>query len=134
MKKRPTSPHLGIYKPMITSVSSILGRFAGIYLYLISSVLLVLMAFAIQKYRNVGIVLDLSGKFYNSGVASALILVVFIFISLFAFFLYLLAVIRHLLWDFGYCLELKTSKILGYAMFILAFLFSASTTIYMFYI
>jgi succinate dehydrogenase / fumarate reductase cytochrome b subunit len=133
MNKKPTSPHLSVYKPMITSMSSILGRFAGIYLYLISSILLVLMAFAIQQHKNIGVLLDFVIA-YSSGTTSALIFVVFVFGSLFAFFLYMLAIVRHLLWDFGYCLELKTSKILGYAMFALALLFSALTTFYMFYI
>ena len=30
--KRPTSPHLQIYKPQITSVLSIIHRFTGIFL------------------------------------------------------------------------------------------------------
>ena len=134
MKERPTSPHLSVYKPMITSMSSILGRFAGIYLYLITSLLILLVAFNIQGKKNIGLILEGVLNFYRVGGVNAFLVIVFAFGSLFAFFLYLLAIVRHLIWDFGYLLDLKPSKIMGYGMFILSFLFALFTTIFMFFI
>ena len=129
---RPISPHITIYTPLITSMSSIIGRFAGIFVYLISAFLLLSMAFAIQSKQNVGILLEYAIAFYSKGSVFLAIAVLLTFGALYAFFLYLLAIVRHLIWDFGFCLDLKISKVLGYAMFGLAFVFSVLTTAYIY--
>lgn len=132
-RKRPTSPHLTIYKPMITSTSSILGRFAGIYVYLITVLIAIFIAIEIQNNKDVGNVLSKFLLFKEQGTLHSYLLMAFSFVSIFAFFLYILALIRHLIWDFGYCLNLKIAKILGYGMFVLAFLISLFLNFYMFF-
>ena len=132
MKKRPISPHLTVYKPMITSMSSILGRMAGVYTYLLGVVIFIFIAFSIQNQKYAGSAVISLLDFASNGVLHSSILAVFTFASLFAFFLYIFAVIRHLIWDFGFLLNLGVSKIMGYAMFMLSFAISLILTIYMF--
>ena len=134
LKQRPTSPHLSLYSPMITSTSSILGRFAGIYLYFLSILLVGIFAYSIQVNKDVSVVLTMVQNFANSNQVGAIALILFTFGSLFAFFLYLFAIVRHLIWDFGYLLELPVSKIMGYLMFVFSFLVALGLTIYMFFI
>lgn len=134
LKQRPTSPHLSLYSPMITSTSSILGRFAGIYLYFLSILLVGLFTYSIQVNKDVSVVLTMVQNFANSSQFGVIALILFTFSSLFAFFLYLFAIIRHLIWDFGYLLALPVSKIMGYLMFVFSFLIALGLTIYMFFV
>jgi succinate dehydrogenase / fumarate reductase cytochrome b subunit len=134
MKNRPTSPHLGIYKIMITSSSSILGRLAGIYTYILAVIIFILAAFQIQNYKDISAILTAIFNFQSAGLLQNVLVMLFVFGSLFAFFLYILSLIRHLIWDFGYLQDLKPSKIMGYGMFILAFTISIVLTFYMFFI
>lgn len=133
MKKKPISPHLTIYKPMITSASSILGRFAGIYVYLLTVVIGIFMAFTIQDGKDVGSALAIVMNFSYANKLNLAVVMAFSFFSVFAFFLYILALKRHIIWDFGYLLDLKPSKIMGYGMFILAFIASSAVNFYMFF-
>jgi succinate dehydrogenase / fumarate reductase cytochrome b subunit len=132
MKKRPISPHLTVYKPMITSMSSILGRMAGAYTYLLGVVIFIFVAFSIQNQKYAGSTVISLLDFASNGVLHSSILAILTFISLFAFFLYILAVIRHIIWDFGFLLNLCVSKIMGYAMLLSSFVISLFLTIYMF--
>lgn len=134
MKVRPLSPHLTIYKPLITSVSSILGRIAGVYLYFFTIVLLYIVAINIQNSKDVGSILTAVLSFTNASTFAYVLAILFTTGSLFAFFLYMFAILRHLIWDFGYLLDLKPSKILGYLMFILSFILSVVCSIYMFFV
>ena len=134
MKNRPLSPHLTIYKPLITSVSSIAGRMAGFYLYFVVMTILFAIAFNIQSNKDVGSILISILNFMDVGLFQRFIVVAITFASLFSFFLYIFAIIRHLLWDFGFCLDLGISKILGYSMFIFASALSILVSIYIFYI
>ena len=134
MKQRPISPHLSIYKPMITSSSSIIGRFCGVYLYIISALIIICAAISIQKYQDSTFALNYIITLYNSGIILKSLLVIFVFLTLFAFYFYLLAVIRHLIWDFGYLLDLKKSKTLGWLMFTVAPIASILTTVWMLFL
>lgn len=134
MRKRPISPHLTIYKPMITSVSSIVGRFAGIYTYLIVCAIGIGMAFFIQSGKDVGSMLATVNHFTGLSTLNYYIIMLFSVASIFAFFLYIFALIRHIIWDFGYLLDLKIAKMLGYCMFIFAFLISIGLNYYIFFI
>lgn len=134
MKQRPISPHLSVYKPMITSMSSIIGRFCGIYLYLITFIIFSLAAYCVKNFNSVSLLLDAILSFGQSHIVNKIILIMFTLFTLFAFIFYLLAILRHLVWDFGYGLELKTSKIMGYTMFLFAGIASALLTCYIFLI
>ena len=113
---RPLSPHLTIYRPQITSISSILTRITGNAL-LISSLLVVwwlLAAATSPEYFAVadGILTSIFGK---------LVLV----LSLWGLCYHLLAGLRHLYWDTGGSMELAWAEKLGWACVIGSFVLTA---------
>ncbi len=95
---RPLSPHLTIYKPQFTSVLSIMHRITGIGLGV--SVLLVIiwfcaLALGAKTFELVNFLFDTT--------ITRLILI----LSVWALWYHTCAGIRHLIWDFGYGLEVK---------------------------
>ncbi len=120
MKKQnlPLSPHLQIYKPQMTSVLSISHRVTGFALNL-TLIILVLGLFCImlgEEYFNIYL------KFFDT-IPSKII----IYLSLLGFFYHMLNGIRHIIWDFGFFLENRSSSILGYLVIFL----SISASIYL---
>ncbi len=90
-KARPTSPHLSIYKPQISSVLSIGHRLSGIGLFFMISAVswwFILWVFSRfdPSYLNI---------FSNGFVKFLLVL------TSYAFFYHLCTGIRHLVWDTG---------------------------------
>ncbi len=113
MKKHnlPLSPHLQIYKPQITSILSISHRITGFALNL-CLIILVLGLFCVmlgEKYFNFYL------KFFNSTPSR-----IIIYISLLGFFYHMLNGIRHIIWDFGFFLENRSSSIFGYLVIFLS--------------
>jgi succinate dehydrogenase / fumarate reductase cytochrome b subunit len=107
--ERPLSPHLQIYRPQITSISSILTRITGNAL-IVASLLIVwwlLAAATSEAYFRVADAV-LTSWFGD------LVLV----LSLWAVWYHYLAGLRHLLWDAGKGLELQTAERLGWACII----------------
>ena len=103
---RPLSPHLTIYRPQITSISSILTRITGNAL-LITSFLVVwwfLAAATSEEYFNVA-----------NGVLTSWFGDLVMTLSVLGLWYHTLAGIRHLIWDNGYGLELQTAENLGWA-------------------
>ena len=103
---RPLSPHLMIYRPQITSISSILTRITGNAL-LISAILIIWWFFAAatsEAYFDV--VNGLLTSWFGDLVLS---------LSLLGLWYHTLAGIRHLAWDNGWGLELETAEKLGWA-------------------
>ncbi|MEL7390974.1 MAG: succinate dehydrogenase, cytochrome b556 subunit, partial [Pseudomonadota bacterium] len=105
---RPLSPHLTIYRPQLTSMSSIMVRITGIAL-LGLSVLVVAWFVAAATSENAftfidGLVRSWIGSFVLLGAA-------------WAFFYHMLGRLRHVLWDFGYCLSVPLSEKLALGMF-----------------
>ncbi|KAJ55031.1 succinate dehydrogenase [Actibacterium mucosum KCTC 23349] len=117
---RPLSPHLAIYRPQITSISSILTRITGVALILASLMVVwwLLAASAGPEYFAVadGVVRSLIGDLILLG-------------SLWALWYHLLAGVRHLIWDSGRGLELDTAKRLGWAVVAGSFIMTAFTLI-----
>ena len=116
--KRPLSPHLTIYRPQVTSISSIFIRITGNAL-VFSTLLLVawFLAAAIgPKTFNVMhfIISSWFGKIMMT-------------LSLWALWYHSLGGIRHLVWDTGRGLELKTAEIMGWAMILGSFLLTIIT-------
>lgn len=116
--KRPLSPHLGIYRPQITSISSILTRITGVAL-IVGTLMIVwwfLAASAGPDYFAVadGVVRSFLGDLILLG-------------SLWALWYHLLAGVRHLIWDSGRGLELETAKKLGWAAVIGSFVLTVFT-------
>jgi len=96
---RPLSPHIQIYKPQLTSVLSIVHRITGAGLAL-GAVLVTLWLLA-----------ALLGDQAFAGVQNfreSLIGQLMLFGWLFAFIYHFLNGIRHLKWDAGYGLEMKS--------------------------
>ena len=102
--KRPLSPHIQIYKWHISSLVSISHRITGI-INIIAITLICLWAsllfLAEENYETVELLMSsLIGKFLILG-------------SIWSFSFQILSEIRHLIMDFGYGFELKTSRITG---------------------
>jgi succinate dehydrogenase / fumarate reductase cytochrome b subunit len=94
---RPLSPHLGIYRPQLTSILSILHRATGIALavgalYLAVWVMCATNPRAYSHFQSFNT--SLLGRFVLGG-------------WLFSAFYHLCNGIRHLFWDAGYGFELK---------------------------
>ena len=106
---RPLSPHLSIYRPQMTSMSSILVRITGNAL-LVSTLLVVwwLLALATsESYFNVA----------NAVMTSwfgTLVLV----LSLWGLWFHLLGGLRHLIWDTGRGLDVPTAEKMGWVMIV----------------
>ncbi len=96
--QRPLSPHLSIYRPVLTMVMSILHRITGIALYAGTLLLvwwLVAGAWSAQAFDNVQ-------RFMGSWLG----LPILIFYS-WALMHHLLGGIRHFLWDFGIAMGVR---------------------------
>lgn len=107
--KRPLSPHLSIYRPQLTSVTSILTRITGNVL-IVGAIMVVwwLVAAATSpKYFYVANAALTSwfGKLVMLG-------------SIWALWYHTLAGVRHLIWDNAIGLELKSAYTLGWSVII----------------
>jgi succinate dehydrogenase / fumarate reductase cytochrome b subunit len=104
---RPVSPHLQIYYLPITMFTSITHRATGIVLAVGSIFLsfwLVAAAMGPGAFASV------------NGISSAWYGQVIMFLWTFALFYHLCNGIRHLFWDVGAGLDLKTARITGFAV------------------
>ena len=110
MKKNlPTSPHLQIYKPQITSLLSITHRVTGFGLNLA----LILLSVWIISF-------GLGNDYYNNFVSifdTTFVKVVVFFIVL-GISYHALNVIRHIFWDFGFMISNKAASISGVVIII----------------
>ena len=102
--KSPLSPHIQIYRWHISSLVSISHRITGI-INIIVIILICLWASLLllgeSNYKIIKLFLDsLVGKFIILGVT-------------WSFSFQVLSEIRHLIMDFGYGFEIKTTKITG---------------------
>ncbi len=103
---RPLSPHLQIYRPQLTSITSILTRITGNAL-IVATVLVVwwlLAAATSAEYFAVadGVVRSWFGKLVFLG-------------SIWAVWYHFLAGLRHLYYDSGRGLDIPTAEKLGWA-------------------
>ena len=106
---RPLSPHLQIYKPQLTSMLSILHRMTGAALAL-GSVMLAWWLFAALAGEHA---FSLLRDFRESLIGQLML-----FGWLFCFVYHFLNGIRHLKWDAGFGLELKSVYRTGYIVVI----------------
>ena len=102
--KSPLSPHIQIYRWHISSLVSISHRITGI-INIIAITLICLWASLLilgeNNYEMINLFLNsLVGKFFILGIT-------------WSFSFQILSEIRHLVMDFGYGFELKTTKITG---------------------
>lgn len=117
---RPLSPHLTIYRPQMTSISSIFARITGNAL-IVGTVLVVWWLVAAATGPGYFALADmvmrsLIGKLVMLG-------------TIWALWYHMLAGIRHLLWDSGRALEVKTSEALGWLIILGSVVLTAGTVV-----
>lgn len=114
--KRPLSPHLQIYTPLINMVMSILHRITGAALYFGTLLLawwLVAAATGPEYFDYVsGIMGSIPGRVVLFGYTWALIH-------------HMLGGVRHFIWDLGHGFDLKTIDLLSWGTIILSVVVTA---------
>ena len=102
--KSPLSPHIQIYKWHISSLVSITHRITGIINIIVITLICLwasLLLLGESKYETINLLL-------NSSIGKFIILAI-----TWSFSFQVLSEIRHLIMDFGYGFEIKTTKITG---------------------
>lgn len=117
---RPLSPHLTIYRPQLTSVTSILTRITGNAL-LISALLIVWWFLAAATSE--------AAFATANGVLTSWFGDLVMLLSVWGLWYHSLAGIRHLIWDNGYGLDLTTAYNLGYMVIIGSFVMTIFTIV-----
>ena len=115
---RPLSPHLTIYRPQLTSITSILIRITGNAIIL-SVMLIVWWLFAAATSRQY---FEVADAIMNSWFGNLVLIS-----SLWAVWYHLLGGVRHLIWDRAIGLDLKTAEYLGWSVIIGSFVFTILT-------
>ncbi|MCV2882641.1 succinate dehydrogenase, cytochrome b556 subunit [Actibacterium sp. XHP0104] len=106
---RPLSPHLQIYRPQLTSITSILTRITGAGL-LVGALLVVWWLLAASTGEGYFEMAD--------AVLTSFIGDVVMFLSLWALWYHTFAGVRHLIWDTGRGFDIPTATKLGWAVII----------------
>lgn len=106
---RPLSPHLQIYKPIITMTMSIAHRITGVALYFGT----MLVAWWLIAAATGEAYFDLVNGFFGSWFG-----LVVMFGYTWALIHHMLGGLRHFAWDFGYLIEKHTATRLAYATII----------------
>lgn len=104
---RPLSPHLSIYRPQLTSITSILTRISGNAL-LLAALLIVWWFLAAATSPAYFAIAD--------GVITSWFGDLVMVLSLWGLWYHTLAGIRHLIWDNAVGMDLPTAYKLGYAV------------------
>ena len=104
---RPLSPHLSIYRPQLTSMTSILTRIAGNAL-LLAALLIVWWFLAASISPEYFAIAD--------GLITSWFGDIVMVLSLWALWYHSLAGIRHLIWDQAIGLEIETAEKMGWAV------------------
>jgi succinate dehydrogenase / fumarate reductase cytochrome b subunit len=106
-ENRPLSPHLQIYKPQLTSVLSITHRGTGVFLS-IGALFLSCWLLAVARGPEAYALLQ--------GYMHAWYGQIMLYAWLFSLYYHLCNGIRHMCWDLGLGLEIKTTYASGYAV------------------
>ena len=118
---RPLSPHLPIYRPQMTSISSIFVRITGNALL---AATLLLIAWLLAASTS-AVAFDWVQCVITSWFGDLVFL-----LSLWALWYHMLGGLRHLIWDTGRGLELKAAERMGWMMIIGSLLLTAFTVIW----
>ena len=102
---RPISPHLQIYKPQLTTVMSILHRITGVGLVMGAAVLVAWLIAVAHGAAAFDTAQAIAGAWYGR---------LLLFLWAFALFYHLCNGIRHLGWDTGHGLDLKSVYLTGW--------------------
>ena len=117
MENNPLSPHIQIYRWHVSSLVSISHRITGIInIFAITLICIFFIFFSFSEGSHEFIKLFLQsiiGKFFILGIT-------------WSFSFQILSEIRHLIMDFGYGFELKTTKITGLIVIFGSFILTVS--------
>ena len=119
---RPLSPHLTIYRPQMTSISSIFVRITGNALLAATLLLIAWLLAASTSAAAFDWVQCVITSWFGD--------LVFL-LSIWALWYHMLGGLRHLIWDTGRGLELKTAERMGWMMIIGSLLLTAYTVIWL---
>jgi len=108
---RPLSPHLSIYRPQMTSVSSILVRITGVGL-IVGALLVVWWFLAAATSPEYFAVAD--------GLITSWFGDLVMFLSVWALWYHTLGGLRHLYWDTGRGFDVEFAERLGWVMIVLS--------------
>jgi succinate dehydrogenase / fumarate reductase cytochrome b subunit len=118
-RERPMSPHLSVWRWHITMASSIAHRATGVALYagaLIAAAWAISLARGPEAYAG-----------FKAAMGSPIGLIVMFGLTV-SFFFHLANGIRHLVWDAGHGLDVKTAN--ASAVFVFAFAAAASVAVW----
>ena len=117
MESNPLSPHIQIYRWHISSLVSISHRITGIINILaltLICIFFIFFSFSEGSHEFIKLFLQsIIGKFFILGIT-------------WSFSFQILSEIRHLIMDFGYGFELKTTKITGLIVIFGSFILTVS--------
>ena len=117
-KKRPISPHLGIYKPQISSILSILHRTTGIINFFVTLILI---------WCSIALINDIKGSFSFIEEFFHTFLGVFILmVWTFSLCFHLCTGVRHLCWDLGFGFGVKIMNKTGWLAVIMSLIIWSS--------
>nr|YP_009445894.1 succinate dehydrogenase cytochrome B560 subunit [Betaphycus gelatinus]ATX68835.1 succinate dehydrogenase cytochrome B560 subunit [Betaphycus gelatinus] len=118
---RPISPHLLIYRPQSSSLGSIWHRITGISLLLILSFFIIELKFVLNSNFFTKLIYNSYDYFW-----------IFLYISLLFIFLYhAFNGLRHILWDFGFLLHVKSLSLSLSLIIFLSFFITVLNLIYL---
>ena len=115
---RPLSPHLQIYRPQMSSITSILVRITGNGL-IVSTMLIVWWLFAMTRG---GAQYDLANTVLHSWPGTVVLI-----LSLWAVWFHYLGGIRHLIFDAGRGLDVASADRMGWVMILGSVVLTALT-------
>ncbi len=102
--KKPLSPHIQIYRWHISSLVSITHRITGVINIILITIICIWVSLLLLGESNYEVIKyflsSLLGKFFILGLT-------------WSFSFQVLSEVRHLIMDFGYGFELRTSKVTG---------------------
>jgi len=107
--ERPLSPHITIYRPQLTSLTSILTRITGLSL---------LLAAVMTVWWLLGAATSPEAYAHANGWITSMLGDLVMTLSLWALWYHYLAGLRHLYFDAGNGLEVATAEKLGWAVII----------------
>ena len=117
---RPLSPHLSVYRPQLTSITSILTRITGTSL-LLAALLIVWWFLAAATSPEYFAVAD--------GLVTSWLGDLIMTLSVWALWYHALAGLRHLVWDSGRGLEVETSEKSGVAIIVVSVVLTILTVL-----
>jgi len=117
---RPLSPHIMIYRPQLTSMSSILVRITGIALLVTSALVVWWLIAAASSAGSFAAIDGLLRSWFGD---------LIMLLSTWALFYHALGRLRHVIWDLGYGLEVETGEKMAIGMIALATVLTLLTMI-----